>query len=59
MWVSPLWNMQGLSSDALNSWTLNNDGLCTSSASTSEGRLRNLELESQVVPEVPASRLAL
>jgi hypothetical protein len=54
---APSWNVQGLSSTALNSSTLNVEGRRLSVMSTSEGRLRNFELESPTAPEVLASYL--
>jgi hypothetical protein len=57
VWVPPSWNVQGISSTALNSSTLNVEGRRPSAASTSEGRLRNFELESLTAPEEPSSCL--
>jgi hypothetical protein len=59
VWVAPSWNLWGLLSVALNSSTLNVEGQRPSVASTSDGRLRSLELESLAVPDVPTSRFCV
>jgi hypothetical protein len=53
VWMAPSWNPQGLSSVALNSSTLNVEGRRPSVASTLEGHLRSLEIESLAVRTCP------